>query len=74
MYAKRLRDRVLSAELRVRLGIENISTVLQRIRLRWFQHVQRKPDNDWTKRCMEYLKLNGPTVNLTKDDLDGSDQ
>ena len=52
-------DRVPSAELRDRLGIENVSAVLQRNRLRWFEHVQRKPDSDWTKRCMEYPKLSG---------------
>ena len=44
------------------LGIENISTVLQKNRLRWFERVQRKPDNDWTKRCMEYPKLSGPRL------------
>jgi len=60
MCGKRLHDRVPSAELRDRLGMENISTVLQRNRLRWFGHVQRKPDNDWTKRCIEYSKLSGP--------------
>ena len=54
MCDKRLCDRVPSAELRDRLGIENISTILQRKRLRWFGHVQRKPDKDWTKRCMEW--------------------
>jgi len=60
MYDKQLCDRVPSTKLRDRLGIENISTVLQRNRLRWFGRAQRTPDNEWTKRCMEYRKLSGP--------------
>jgi len=44
--SERLHDRVPSTELRDRLAVENISTVLQRNRLRWFGHVQRKPDSD----------------------------
>ena len=60
MCGKRMHDGVPSTELRDRLGIKNISSVLQRNRLRWFGHVQRKPDSDWTKRCMEYPKLSGP--------------
>ena len=28
--------------------------------VKWFGHVQRKPDNEWTKRCFEYPKLGGP--------------
>jgi len=60
MCGKRLRDRVPSSEVRDRLGIESISTVLQRNRLRWFGHVQRKLDDDWTKRCLEYPKLCEP--------------
>ena len=60
MCGKWLCDKVPSAELRDRLGIENISTVLQRKRPRWFGHVQRKLDKNWTKRCMEYPKLSGP--------------
>ena len=60
MCGKRLHDRVPLAELRDRLGIENISTVLQSNRLRWVGHVQRKPDNDWTKCCMKYPILSCP--------------
>ena len=63
MCGNRLRDRAPSAKLRDRLGIENISTVLQRNRLRWFGHVQRKPDNDWIEvygvSYIERLKCKG---------------
>ena len=33
---------------------EDIISVLQRKRLRWYGHVLRKEDNDWVKKCMEY--------------------
>ena len=50
----KLQDRVTSKELRGRLGLDNIISVLQRNRLRWYGHVLRKEDNDWVKKCMEY--------------------
>ena len=43
-----------SKELRGRLELEDIISVLQWNRLRWYGHVLRKEDNDWVKRCMEY--------------------
>jgi len=49
-----LQDRVPSEELRGRLELEDIISVLQRNRLRWYGHVLRKEDNDWVKKCMEY--------------------
>jgi len=48
----KLQDRVPSKELRARLGLDDIISVLQRNRLRWT--VLRKEDNDWVKKCMEY--------------------
>ena len=33
--------------------IDDIISVLQQNRLRWYGHVLRKEDNDWVK-CMEY--------------------
>ena len=29
------------------------------LRLTWFGHVQRKEDDDWVKKCMEY-EVEGP--------------
>jgi len=29
-------------------------SVLQQDRLRWYEHVLQKDDNDWVKKCMEY--------------------
>jgi len=28
--------------------------VLQQNRLQWYEHVLRKEDSDWVKKCMEY--------------------
>jgi len=48
-----VKDRVLSKELRERLGIDDIILTLQQNRLRWYWHVLRK-DTDWVKKCMDY--------------------
>ena len=37
-----------------RLGIDDIISVLEENRLLWYEHVLRKEDNDWVKKCMEY--------------------
>ena len=49
-----LRDRVATEELYSRLGIDNIAKVVTKGRLRWFGHVERKSDEDWTKRCTTF--------------------
>jgi len=54
MCGVKLQDRVPSKELRGRLGLEDIISVLQWNRLRWYGHVLRKEDNDWVKKCMKY--------------------
>jgi len=36
--------------LRQRRGIGNIITVLQPNRLRWYEHVPIKDENDWVKK------------------------
>jgi len=40
--------------LRERLALDDIISVLQQTRLRWYGHVLQKEDNDWMKKCMEY--------------------
>jgi len=47
-------DRVPSKEFRERLGSDDIISVLQQNRLRWYGHMLRKEDNDWVKKCVEY--------------------
>jgi hypothetical protein len=53
-----LRDRRSSEELRQRLGIDSVSNVVRRNRLRWFGHVERKDENDWVKACQR-LEVDG---------------
>ena len=53
MCGVKLKDRFPSKEQRERLGIDDITLVLQQNRLRWYGHVLRK-DDDWVKKCMEY--------------------
>jgi len=59
MCGVKLKDRLLSKELRERLGVDDIPLVLQQNRLRWYGHVLRKDDDDWEKKCMEY-EVEGP--------------
>ena len=54
MCGIKLQYRVLSKGLRERPGLDDIISVLQQNRLRWYGHVLRKEDNDWVKKCMEY--------------------
>jgi len=54
MCGVKLNDRFPSKELRERLGKDDIALVLQQNRLRWYEHLLRKDDNDWVKKCMEY--------------------
>ena len=49
-----LKDGLPSGELRGRLGVDDITLVLQQNRLRWYGHVLRKDDDDWVKKCMEH--------------------
>ena len=41
-----LRDRILSDELRLRLGFDSVSVIVGRKRLRWFGHVEWKTEED----------------------------
>ena len=47
-----LRDRVLSAELRERMGIESVSDAMKQSRLRWLGHVLQNDDDDRVKKIM----------------------
>ena len=51
MCGVKINERKKSEELRELLGLEPISLMIKRSRLRWFGHVERKDDNDWVKRC-----------------------
>jgi len=54
MCGVKLKHRVSNKELRERLGIVDITSLLQQNRFRWYRHVLQKDDNDWVKKCMEY--------------------
>ena len=51
MCGVKLSDRKANAELLSRLGIESVSAVVRRGRLRWFGHVEHKEPNDWVLAC-----------------------
>ena len=36
------------------LGLELVSLMIKKSRLRWFGQVERKDDNDWVKRCITW--------------------
>ena len=50
----KLNERKKSEELRKLLGLEPVSLMIKKSRLRWFGHVERKDDNDWVKRCITW--------------------
>ena len=52
MCGVKLNERMKSEELRELLGLEPVSLMIKKSRLRWFGHVERKDDNDWVKRCI----------------------
>ena len=40
------------------LGVESITSVMRRGRLRWYGHVERKPSKEWTSKCW-YVEVEG---------------
>ena len=68
MCGVKLKDRLPSKELRERLGIDDITLVLQQNRLCWYGHVLQKDGDGWAKKCMEY-EVEGPKSE-TKEDLE----
>ena len=49
-----MNERKKSEELRELLGLEPVSLMIKKSRLRWFGHVEWKDDNDWVKRCVTW--------------------
>jgi len=54
MHEVKLNERKKSEELRELLGLEPITLMIKKSRLRWFGYVERKDDNDWVKRCITW--------------------
>ena len=46
-----LHDRIRTDELMQRLGIESVTDVVRKGRLRWFGHVKLKDMDDWVSAC-----------------------
>ena len=46
-----LKDRLCIDSLLNRLGIECVKNKIQRGRLRWSGHVERKEENNWVQKC-----------------------
>ena len=51
----KLSDKVACKELKDRLGLADVVTVLQRNRLKWYGHVLRKDDSEFVKKCMDFV-------------------
>ena len=49
-----IKDRRTSEDLRKLVGVEPITTVIRRGRLRLYGNVMRKSNEKWEKKCMEY--------------------
>ena len=54
MCGVKLNERKKSEELRELLGLEPVSLMIKKRRLRWFGLVERKDDNDRVKRCITW--------------------
>ena len=54
MCSVSIKDRGAREELRELVGVQPITTVIKSGGLRWYEHVMRKSDDDWVKKCMEF--------------------
>ena len=54
MCGVKLNERKKSEELGDLLGLEPVSLMIKKSRLRWYFSVERKDDNDWVKRCITW--------------------
>ena len=46
-----LSERKPSEEIQDRLGIQDISVVMQQMQLRWFPHIERMETENWVSQC-----------------------
>ena len=49
-----LYEHLSNEALKGRLGIDCVSDLVRRSRLRWLGHVVRKDDQQWVKKCMDF--------------------
>ena len=50
MSGATLRDRIPTSAILTSLGIDSITEVVTRARLRWFGHIHRKSEDDWVRK------------------------
>ena len=53
MAGASLRERHSTKELRGRMGLVDVTSIMRQARLRWFGHVERKEEHDWVKRVTQ---------------------
>ena len=58
MCGMKLEDRKSSEELRTKYGLLNVCNVMRSMRIRWFGHVERAPEDSWINRC-HFLEVEG---------------
>ena len=51
MMAKRMCGVKRSVDLYSLLGVQSVDEVVRRGKLRWFEHVERKSEDDWVSAC-----------------------
>ena len=54
MAGPSLRERCTTDDLRARMGLAGVTSVLRQARLRWFGHVERKEEDDWVKHVTQF--------------------
>ena len=52
MCEVKMKGRISGEGLKKSMGIEGITVLMRRGRLRWYGHVQRKDDAEWVKKCI----------------------
>ncbi|GFO05735.1 endonuclease-reverse transcriptase [Plakobranchus ocellatus] len=50
----KLKDRILTIEIRKKTQVIDVVQYIQRQKWRWAGHMARDKDNRWTKRCTEW--------------------
>ena len=51
-----LKEHLSNEALSGRLGIDCVSDLVRRSRRMWFGHAVRTDDQQWVKKCMDFLK------------------
>ena len=59
MSGPRLHERHPDRDLMTMTGLEDISDMLRRQRLRWYGHVERKDGEEWTKKVWKEFEVDG---------------